>query len=47
MPTLPINTIICGDALTQLQTLPDECIQCCVTSPPLLSFALVPARRSS
>lgn len=28
------NTIFCGDALTVLKTLPDACIQCCVTSPP-------------
>jgi len=28
------NTIHCGDALEWLKTLPDECVQCCVTSPP-------------
>ena len=28
------NTILQGDALEQLQTLPDNCIDCCVTSPP-------------
>jgi site-specific DNA-methyltransferase (cytosine-N4-specific) len=28
------NTIIPGDALTVLQTLPDSCVDCCVTSPP-------------
>jgi DNA modification methylase len=28
------NTIICGDALTVLKTLPDCSVQCCVTSPP-------------
>jgi DNA modification methylase len=27
-------TIICGDALTELRKLPDESVQCCVTSPP-------------
>jgi DNA modification methylase len=27
-------TIICGDALTDLRKLPDESVQCCVTSPP-------------
>ena len=27
-------TILCGDALDQLRTLPDESVQCCVTSPP-------------
>src|ERR1022692_3655605 len=27
-------TILCGDALEQLRTLPDESVQCCVTSPP-------------
>jgi DNA modification methylase len=26
--------IICGDALTELRKLPDESVQCCVTSPP-------------
>src|SRR5690348_3447891 len=26
--------IICGDALEVLRTLPDESVQCCVTSPP-------------
>lgn len=31
---LPIDEIICGDALEVLQTLPDECVHCCVTSPP-------------
>ena len=28
------NTIIQGDSLTILKTLPDECISCCITSPP-------------
>ena len=27
-------TILCGDALAMLKTLPDESVQCCVTSPP-------------
>ena len=27
-------TIFCGDALSVLQNLPDESVQCCVTSPP-------------
>lgn len=27
-------TILCGDALEQLRGLPDESVQCCVTSPP-------------
>jgi DNA modification methylase len=31
---LPIDTIICGDALIELQTLPSESVDCCVTSPP-------------
>ena len=26
--------IICGDALTELRKLPDESVNCCVTSPP-------------
>jgi len=28
------NTILIGDALEQLRTLPDESVHCCVTSPP-------------
>jgi len=32
--TLPINEIICGDALEVLKTFPDESIDCVVTSPP-------------
>lgn len=28
------NQIITGDALTELKKLPDECVHCCVTSPP-------------
>ena len=32
--TLPINEIICGDALEVLKTFPDESIDCCITSPP-------------
>lgn len=28
------NKIIQGDALTELKKLPDECINCCMTSPP-------------
>jgi DNA modification methylase len=27
-------TVLTGDAIEQLRTLPDECVQCCVTSPP-------------
>jgi DNA modification methylase len=27
-------TVLCGDALEQLRTLPDASVQCCVTSPP-------------
>lgn len=29
-----MNLIICGDALTELRKLPDESVNCCVTSPP-------------
>ena len=29
-----IDTILCGDCLHILKTLPDESVQCCVTSPP-------------
>jgi DNA modification methylase len=29
-----LNEIICGDALTVLREMPDESVQCCVTSPP-------------
>ena len=32
--TLPINQIICGDALEVLKTFEDENIDCCITSPP-------------
>lgn len=28
------NTIICGDALTTLRTMPENSVDCCVTSPP-------------
>jgi len=34
MPDLPTNTLLCGDALTILKTLPDNAVQCCITSPP-------------
>ena len=35
LPTeLPIDQIICGDALEVLKTFPDECVDCIVTSPP-------------
>jgi DNA modification methylase len=29
-----LNRIVCGDALETLRTLPDESVQCCITSPP-------------
>ena len=32
--SLPIDTILCGDCLSVLKTLPDDSIHCCVTSPP-------------
>jgi site-specific DNA-methyltransferase (adenine-specific) len=32
---LQLNTIIHGDALTEIKKLPDECVQCVVTSPPI------------
>jgi DNA modification methylase len=32
--TTPIDTIIQGDALTQLKELPGESVDCCITSPP-------------
>ena len=28
------DKIYCGDSLQVLQTLPDNCLDCCVTSPP-------------
>jgi len=31
---MDVDTIICGDSLTELQRLPDESVHCCVTSPP-------------
>ena len=33
------NRIINGDSLSVLQQMPDCCIDCCVTSPPLLCSA--------
>jgi len=32
------NKIICGEALTELKKLPDECIDCVVTSPPYFNL---------
>jgi DNA modification methylase len=29
-----IDQVICGDALSELKKMPDESIDCCVTSPP-------------
>jgi len=29
-----INTVVCGDSLSVLETIPDESINCCITSPP-------------
>lgn len=34
MPTAPSNTILTGDALEWLRTLPDESVDCAITSPP-------------
>lgn len=31
---LPLNQILQGDVLEQLKTLPDECVDCIITSPP-------------
>ena len=31
---LPINTVVCGDALTVLKAFPAKSIDCCITSPP-------------
>ena len=31
---LSLNTILCGDSLKILKTLPDNSVHCCVTSPP-------------
>jgi site-specific DNA-methyltransferase (adenine-specific) len=31
---LPLNSIICGDAVETMKTLPDECIDLVITSPP-------------
>jgi hypothetical protein len=33
-----INKIICGDCLVILKTLPDESVDCCVTSPPYFNL---------
>ena len=32
--TMQADRIYCGDALTVLKTLPDNSMNCCVTSPP-------------
>jgi DNA modification methylase len=32
--TIPINQIICGDNIDTLRTLPDACVDSCVTDPP-------------
>lgn len=32
--TIPMDTILPGDSYTVLQTLPDDSVHCCVTSPP-------------
>jgi len=29
-----INTVICGDTLSVLKTIPDESVNCVITSPP-------------
>jgi DNA modification methylase len=31
---MQVNRIVCGDCLDVMKTLPDGCVQCCVTSPP-------------
>ena len=31
---IEMDKIYCGDSLQVLQTLPDNCLDCCVTSPP-------------
>ena len=33
-----LNTIIHGDALSELKKLPDQVANCCVTSPPYWGF---------
>jgi DNA modification methylase len=33
-----INKVICGDALKELKKLPDESIDCCITSPPYFNL---------
>jgi DNA modification methylase len=32
--SLPINQILVGDVLTRIAEIPDESVQCCITSPP-------------
>ena len=37
MPNWPedyVNQVICGDCLSVLKTLPDQSVNCCITSPP-------------
>jgi len=38
MKVLPINTILVGDVIQQLKTLPDESFHCVITSPPYLGL---------
>ena len=35
---IELNKIICGDALSELKKLPDESIDCCITSPPYFNL---------
>ena len=35
---LKVNTIYIKDCLKGLKGLPDQCVQCCVTSPPVLAL---------
>ena len=32
--TMELDTILCGDSLNMLKTLPESSVHCCVTSPP-------------
>jgi hypothetical protein len=35
------NVIMQGDALATLQSLPDGCVQCCVSSPPYYALLMI------
>ena len=43
---IEMDKIYCGDSLQVLQTLPENAVDCCVTSPPYYAFAGLRRRRA-